>query len=204
MNWNELQRAWQGELLRLSPGRWNPADFAARRRRLARTLAVRDWTEAAAGAVVASGFACFLLFFRISDWRGWAAVLLTAMVSVAFVRERWRARRARPPVEAALLARLEAEIVELRHQRNLLRGILWWYLSPLGVAMLLFTWSLFAHIEAAGVTPDVTMLWFLGAATLGLGAAIWWLNRWTVRAWLEPLLEACERERAELAASSVD
>lgn len=198
MNWNELEQVW-----RTAPAApdvaVDSADFAARRRRMARALARRDWLEAAVGGAVAATFAGFLLFFGIADWRGWLAVGLVLTVSGFFVAERRRARRLRPGPEASLLAQIDGEIAELRHQRRLLERVAWWYLLPLGAAALLFSWSLLALVAERTGRFDGGFLLRFGAIMVAVDVAVWWLNRRAVATEIEPRLRACEAARAELA-----
>ncbi len=198
MNWNELEQVW-----RTMPAETNlpvdAAEFAAQRQRMARALARRDWLEAGVGGGVAVMFAGFLVFFGSADWRGWLAVGLVLAVSGFFVAERRRARRLRPVPEASLLAQLEGEIAELRHQRRLLRRVAGWYLLPLGGASWLFAWALLAHVAERTGRFDAGALLKFGAIVAALGLAVWWLNRRAVAREIEPRLRACEAARAELA-----
>lgn len=198
MNWNEIEAAWQAQLPQFSPPAWSLAEFEDQRRRLARRLAWRDWSEAGASLVVAGVFGATLWLFAADDWRGWLAVVILLGIAVKFARERRRAARARVQPEASLLVQLEAEIAELRHQRRLLQDVARWYLLPIMAAMALFGWALVRSIAAAGVAVEWSPLMLIGLASLALAAGVWWLNRFTVRTWIEPQLAARERAREEL------
>jgi len=199
MNWAELEKIWRSAPSG-NPPACDTAEFAARRRRLRRSLARRDWLEAAVGLGVAASFAGFLLFLGIADWRGWLAVGLVLAVSGGFVAERWRAHRLRPTPDAPLLAQLDGEIAELRHQRRLLRRVAWWYLLPLGAATLLFAWALLAAVAERTGRFDGGFLLRFGGIIVAVDLAIWWLNRRAVTTEIEPRLRACESARADLTA----
>lgn len=199
MNWNELEKVWRAAPVPAGAPAVDAAEFPARRRKLARALARRDWLEAGTGFLVAAAFAGFLGWLRVSDWRGWTAVLLVLAVSAFFVRERRRARQLRPGPEAPLLAQLEGEIAELRHQRRLLRGVAGWYLLPLSTAALLFAWALLDFVAAKTGHFDTSFLLKFSVGALGLDVAVWWLNCRAVATEIEPRLRECEAMRADLA-----
>lgn len=197
MNWNEMEQLWR-QAPAAAPAEWNAQEFAARRERLARTLARRDWLEAGAGIFVAAIFAGFLWFLGITAWSGWTAVGLVLLVSIGFVRERRRARRLRPEPEVSLRRQIEGEIAELQHQRRLLQRVGWWYLLPLGAAALLFAWALLAFVAERTGHFDAGFLARFGIAVLVLHVTVWWLNRRAITQQIEPRLRACEAARAAL------
>lgn len=198
MNWNELEKMWRTAPAPAGVPVVDAAEFRLRQRKLARALARRDWLEAGTGFLVAAVFAGFLGWLRVSDSRGWAAVLLVLAVSGFFLRERRRARRLRPGPEASLLAQLEGEMAELQHQRRLLRSVVWWYLLPLSAAALLFAWALLDFVAAKTGHFDALFLGKFAAVAAGLDVAVWWLNRRAVATEIEPRLRKCEAARAEL------
>jgi Na+/melibiose symporter-like transporter len=198
MNWNELEHEWRLRSAAFAPPAWNLAEFEQQRRRRARQFALRDWLEAGTGFAVAALFAVFLGLLGVRHWAGWGAVGIVVLVSVVFLRERRRAAHAQVSAEAPLRTRLAAEIIELRHQRTLLRRVVWWYLVPLLAAGGLFVFALHEWVEASGGRLALTPLLWLAAGGAGLGIAVWWLNRLAVTTWIEPQLADCERALAEL------
>ena len=198
MNWNELEKLWQNQGSAFAAPAWDVKEFAAHQRSLSRRLAWRDWTEVAVSLSVAGVFAAVLWLLEIRDWRGWIGVLLVLGVGLKFAHERRRAALRRPTPEAPLLAQLDAEIVELRHQAALLRRVGKWYLAPLAVAFGFLGWAFVRHLAAAGVAVNVAPLMWIGGSTLGIFVGVWWLNDYTARSWIDPQLAARERARAEL------
>lgn len=110
----ELPRGAEADLAALR------ATFAAKNRKLAATLLVRDLAEASAGLLVAAvmGFVGWKL--GPTAWPVAVAVALVLGVTGFFLWERVRAHRRKLGAEAAILAKLDADIAELGHQRQLL------------------------------------------------------------------------------------
>lgn len=205
MNWREMEAAWR----RQEPTVESRAElselvtsFEAKRQKLASTLLVRDWIEAGAGLMVSLVFMMDAVGGRGVAWLEWLAIALVMGVTLFFVSERVRARRARLGAEAPLRQKLEAEIAEVRHQCRLLRRVMWWYVGPLMLAIVLFL--------CAKVAPQVDRLGIVGWGALavyaiGCGALAWWvrgLNLRAVRRQLEPRLAELEQQRQELIATS--
>jgi MFS family permease len=197
MNWDELQQLWQNQPPPATPPDWNTAEFERQRTRLARTLARRDWLEAGVGIAVAIFFAATLVPLGRAAWPGWISVALILGVSVAFVLERRRARRATPPPEAPLMLKLEADIAELRHQCRLLNTVALWYVLPILLSIVLFFWG----VRSALPAPPSLWSWrllFFGVGVLGFSAFVVWLNREAVRTALEPKLRELDTIRLSL------
>ena len=198
MNWTEFERTWQDALPRYQPPTWDVGQFEQQRRRLARTLARRDWLEAGISFGVAAFFAAILWPLGRAAAPAWGAVAILVGLGVAFVRERRRARALRPDPDAPLRVRVEAEIAELEHQRRLLGSVLWWYVLPFLAVVGLLLWG----VHAAQPGPVTSEAWMrmggFGAVCVGLGGVVVWLNRFVVRRDIEPQLRDLERLRAEL------
>ncbi len=195
MNWNDLQSTWAGQKLAAGPATdWTAIqrDFEAKRRRLARGLFWRDVREAAAGVFVAGVFA-------YSGWRmgpsGWpiaVAVLLMLGLTGFFISERMRVRRRQVGAAVALLTRLDAEIAELKHQRNLLRRVGTWYLGPCVAAGVIFG----ATTMAQAPIPAKAKLAAGGLMVVVFAVVSWMvlaLNRMAVRRQIEPRLQELEK-----------
>ncbi|MES2694970.1 MAG: hypothetical protein V4773_15975, partial [Verrucomicrobiota bacterium] len=138
MNWNDWEAVWRrqapplGASAELSHLR---ETFEARHRKLRCTLAARDWLEASAGLF---GSGAMGLIWWQQGRAGWPiafSILLCLGVTAVFIRERFRARRQRLAPDTPLLAKLEADLAELRHQRRLLAGLWTWYLGPIAAAI---------------------------------------------------------------------
>lgn len=209
MNWNDYEAAWKrqpaplGLVADLSDLR---NSFEVKRRKLAATLLVRDWTEVVAGLLVAA----FIVFLWVNmGSRGWPlafALGLILGVSVFFLRERLRVRRQRLGPGTTLLAKVEADIAELRHQHRLLSNVGRWYLAPCAAAILIVT-ATSLRMLPPGFLPKlwqhpVVLLWpalyFLVVLPVCFWA-IWAANRRVVRKNIEPRLADLEKLRSDLA-----
>lgn len=203
MNWNEWEAIWKRQEL----PRGADADlatlretFEAKRRKSANALLARDVLEAAAGLVVCVAFALMWWKQGRAGWPMAGAILLILGVTGFFVSERFRAYRARLGPDAPLLAKLEAEIAELRHQRQLLLGIWNWYLAPIGAAIVIVCLTVTRSRPAWDVSRDARFLvgYFVFCALLLVLVGM--LNRRAVRQRIEPRLAELEKLRSDLLA----
>jgi hypothetical protein len=201
MNWNEWEMIWKrqelprGAVVDLAKLR---ETFDLKSRQFARTLWLRDWLETGAGGVV-------LVFMAVIWWHqgrsGWpigVAMALVTGVMAFFVRERCRARKARPAPDALLLVRLDADLAELRHQRHLLGTVASWYLVPLGMAIVLVSITLSRRQPAWNPAGSPIFLGAYLAFVAGLLVWVWWVNRRAVKQRVEPRLAELQKLRDEL------
>jgi hypothetical protein len=199
MNWTELERAWQDALPRYQAPTWDVGRFEQQHRRLARTLARRDWLEAGVSFAVAAVFTAVLWPLGPKVGPAWGAVVILVVMGLVFVRERRRARALRPDPGAPLRERIEAEIAELEHQRRLLGSVLWWYILPFLAVVGLLLWGVHAALPGPVTSEAWLRIGGFSAVCLGLSGVIVWLNREAVRRSIEPQLRDLERLRADLA-----
>jgi hypothetical protein len=199
MNWNDYEAVWKRQELPVGA----TADlatlkqtFEAKSRKLARRLFWRDLLEAAAGVIVAG-------LTAHQGWRlgkaGWPialAVVLILGVSVFFIMERIRARRERMGPDAPLLAKLDADIAELRHQRRLLLNMGAWYILPCVLAIVIFR----ANSPAAQSQSPFFVVCYTAVVAF-ICWRVWAMNRRAVRKKIDPLLEELEKLHRELLSS---
>jgi len=203
MNFDDLKDLWA----RQSLPEWNAPDlaalgreFSAKQRKLTRMLFWRDVREAALGIMVAAIIGRTGWQMGAKGWPVAFAVLLLLGLSGFFVRERIRARRTQPALDAALLVRLDAEIAEQRRQHHLLSHVTGWYLAPILSAGAIFGATVLAHapvplvVRLAAGAVMIVILTACGAATV-------WLNRRAVRQIIEPQLRELEAWRRNLISS---
>ena len=195
MNWNDYESAWKRQEPPVEVKADLPAlrqTLEAKRRKLARTLFWRDAREAVAGLFVSAIFATRAWHLGKAGWPIALAVALILSLSAFFIWERFRARKSRVRPEAPVLAKLDSDIAELRHQRHLLLNVALWYLAPCIAAIILVRVSTvknpFAH-------PNYWV--FLGILSWG----IWALNRRAVRKVIEPRITELEKLRTDFLAS---
>jgi hypothetical protein len=198
MNWNDLKSVWAGQSLLSGPYADIAAlrdEFEAKRRRLARVLFWRDVREAAAALFVAGVFA----HMGPVGWPTALAVVLMLGLAGFFVWERFRAHQQKVGADASLVAKLEAEIAELRRQRGLLLNVGTWYLAPCMGAAAIGAATALIHAPkplAAKLAAGAIMLILLALVSWG----VWALNRWAVRKCLDPRLEELKKLHQSLLA----
>ena len=98
MNWNDYEAVWKRQELPVGADADLTAlkeTFETKRRKLAATLLIRDWTEISACAVVVAFYAWFWRSIGPSGWPMAVAMLLILGVAGVFLRERRRTRRKR-------------------------------------------------------------------------------------------------------------
>jgi len=179
MNDKELKKLWQQQALRDAP---SPAQVMSAMQRqttlLRRCLNARDVRELLACAVVIIVFGFYLFNERTPIVRlGW----LIVVGSTIFIA--WKlvhTRRTTPPAPpgATLVESLRAELDSVRAQSRLLGSVLWWYLLPPGIGLLVATWGMRIHLHAK---IPATFLYFV------IFGFIYWLNRWARSKQLLPL-----------------
>ncbi len=205
MNWSDYEAVWKRQPLPLG----NEANlnellesFEAKRRKLHAALLVRDYSEAGAGVLVS--IACAFIWWKMgtAGWPIGIALLLVLGVSGVFVRERVRIKRFRFGADAALLAKVEADLALLRHQRHLLHTIWWWHLGPIFAATLIVHFTLALHSPPWAPQRDpIFNGGFVGFYLLLVWLA-WWINYRTGRKRLDPRIEELEKLRHSLLGES--
>jgi glucan phosphoethanolaminetransferase (alkaline phosphatase superfamily) len=93
------------------------------------------------------------------------------------------------------------DLAELRHQRWLLLKLWWWYLGPLGAAVILICAALYAARPAFDRELMRPVLAVYGMVVAGAFWFAWFINRRAVRNRIDPRLEELEELRRELDAS---
>lgn len=208
MNWNDYEAAWKRQPAPLGLAAdltGLKSSFEVKRRKLAATLLIRDWLEVAAGLLVA---AIIVFLWVHMGTRGWPLVFALGLIlglSAFFLRERLRVRRRRLGPATPLLAKVEADIAELRHQHRLLSNVGRWYLAPCAAAILIVTATALRMLPPGLLAKlwehPVVLLWpalyFLVILPLCFWG-IWAANRAAVRKNIEPRLVDLEKLRADL------
>jgi hypothetical protein len=216
MNWNDYEAVWKHQELPVGVDA-DLADlketFEAKRRKMAKGLFARDLLEGSTGLLVSGVFANVWWHVGKQGWPMAFAIALILGVSGFFVRERIRAHRLRLGADAPLLAKIEADIAELRRQRHLLLNLWSWYLAPLAAAIVIIGATL-VRITILKAPPGfLAALWENPAAVALIIAyavivlplcfwGVWALNRRAVRKQIEPRLEELEKLHRDLLSSN--
>jgi len=214
MNWNDWEMIWRHQELPAGAG----ADlailkqtFEPKRRKLRRGLLVRNILEGFGGAFISA-------LLAVGGWRlgagGWRLGLGTTLifgVSLVFVFDFFRAHRSRLTPSATLLAKIETEITELRHQRRLIANIGTWYFLPYILAIGLIGNALWDRNDRHAppgllhelLTTPASLGWIVIMLTFTT-AALWWAWRAhlkIVRNRLDPRLDELEKLLCDILSS---
>jgi hypothetical protein len=208
MNWNDYEAIWKRQELpvgALADLATLKSSFETKRRKFAATLFARDLLEAGAGLLVAGTMAKVWWHMGSQGWPMVGAILPILGVSGFFLRERFRVRRIRLGPDATLLAKVNADIRELRHQRQLLLGLWRWYLGPCLAAMIVFGFTVARAIPASFWSAlkqhPSAVAWIVLYLAVVLPLCFWgaWaLNRRVVRKNLEPRIAELVKLHADL------
>lgn len=191
MNWNEWEMIWRRQQAPIGAG----ADlallkqtFEEQRKKLRRSVLLRNVSEGVTGLALFTLLAFIGARAGVGGWRMWTGLTLLLGVSLVFAFDSVRARRSRVPGDATILAKIDAEIAELRHQRRLLARIGLWYFLPLTASFLLIVSAWVARIgreippgmlhdavHDAVNTPRI-IIWLILTPAITGGAIVWiWL-----------------------------
>jgi len=191
----ELKNIWAQQARPEKPVTISPEaiwHLAKASERFERTIFWRDAREWLATAVVAGVFIVYAFGFRTVHWLPIlaAAMACLPMTYVAFLR----ARRSAPLSSATVRDHLRLSIASVRQQIALLRSVLWWYLGPIALSLILITVDLLQSARLQ-IGPG----FFLQAAISGaIFFGVWGLNQRAVRTDLEPRLRKLEGTLGEL------
>jgi hypothetical protein len=153
------------------------------------SLNARDSRELWACAFVIVVFGLYFVFERTPVVRlGWL-IVIGSTIFIAWKLLHVRQTTPPAPAGATIVESLRAELHSVRAQSRLLGSVLWWYLLPPGIGLLVATWGMHVHLHAK---IPVTLLY------IGIFAFIYWLNQRASRellpleAQLESLLHSAE------------
>lgn len=202
MNWSDLESAWKWQ--ECPDGEETDPQavrrmYEVRRARIARLFIWRDCK----GAVIGGACAIYLaakLWQRVKPfWPVGVAVALLLGVAVFFVVERLRALRARLGPDAPLLAKINAEIDELRHQRRLLHNVVFWFLAPMMTAVAIILATIFSYRPELIHDWSQKLFWLGFIVVCVIVCRITWaINRSCAKRTIEPRIAELERLREHL------
>jgi hypothetical protein len=170
MNDDELKKLWQQQTINdhnLSAAQLLSA-MQNKMSQFRRDVRARDFGELLACAIVVIIFGFYAFYERTPIVRvGWLLVIGGAVFVAGKIIH---ARRSAPPAApgATVVESLRAELHSVRTQSRLLGAVLWWYLLPLGVGLLVATWGMPIHLHAK---IPATLLY------VALFTFIYWLNQ---------------------------
>lgn len=177
-------------------GREPAADLAAARaraKRLQRVVRRRDIAETATALVLAVVFAWMAFTASATLSRMGAAIIAVAGVFIPL--RLWMARRAGADRSLPVREAVARELSRVRRQQRLLASVAWWYLTPLGLGVILFM---------AGTPVPAGVKVGYAAVVIALYVWILRLNLRAVRRDVEPVARELEAWLANLDDTSSD
>jgi CubicO group peptidase (beta-lactamase class C family) len=192
MNFENLQKVWQSQDaaakvtinadVLLNEVRRNQLCFR-------RMIIWRDVREVGVAALLAP-------VFIYSGWRTHWTLYLSAfacfVVGVDMVLDRLQQKKESPDSHGSLKDCAATSLAEVNHQIWLLKNILWNYILPLSLPVLLFfgwcAWSM-----PGPVTAKILFLLCLIGFVLLIDVGTYWLNQFAVRKGLEPRRQELEK-----------
>ena len=192
MNFEELQKAWQSQ----DAAKKNPinADVLldeVRRNQLCfrRTIFWRDVREVGVAALLVP---VFIYGGWKTHWTLYLSAFACFVVGVDMVFDRLKQKKESPDSRGSLKDCAATSLAEANHQIWLLKNILWNYILPLSVPVLLFfgwcAWSV-----PLPVTARILYLLFLVGFSLLVDVFVYWLNQFAVKKNLEPRRQELEK-----------
>ncbi len=192
MNDDELKKLWQQQPLR-NPDLSSAQVMSAMQKQttlLRRCLDARDVRELVACAVVIIIFGIFFFNGRAPISRLGYLIVIGSEIFIGWKLVHTRRATPSAPPGATIVESLRAELNSVRAQSRLLESVLWWYLLPLGIGLLVATWGMPINLHAK---IPATLFYF------ALYAFIYWINQWArskqllpVEAQLQSLLHSAE------------
>jgi CubicO group peptidase (beta-lactamase class C family) len=182
----DLKELWRAQTLEPAPPLPDAKQITAMKRKTKsfdRAIFWRDFRESLAAIFLVIWFGG--TFFTVSALLAkiGCVIIVLASVFICWYPLHQKRRVAKPAPDAPMAQALQCELRKVEVQIRLLRSILWWYLLPLGVGVLVFYFggqrSLSSNI---GFSLFVTALY----------AFIYWLNQRTVEKSLLPLKHEIE------------
>ena len=118
-------------------------------------------------------------------WTWYLAVPGFLWIAGFMIADRKRHKPHAPEPGEPIGQRVESSLAQVEHQIWLLRNVLWWYLLPLGLAILAFFGQCAWEARAGGWRTVLNIMGIVVVEVL-VFAGVYWLNQHAVRSQLEP------------------
>jgi len=125
-------------------------------------------------------------------WTWYLTIPGLVWIAAFLLVDRRRQNRKRPEPGESLRRRVEDSLAQVEHQVWLLRNVVWWYLLPLAVPMFTFFGQVCWRIRHLGGWEALAGLVLMVGFVSVIFGFIAWLNRFAVRATLEPKRQELE------------
>ena len=192
MNFEDLQKSWQSQDaakkisinadVLLNEVRRNQQNFR-------RMIFLRDVREVGIAALLVP---VFIYGGWKTHWTLYLSAFACLVVGADMVLDRLQQRKKTPDLHGSLKDCAATSLAEVCHQIWLLKNILWNYILPLSVPVLLFfCWCMWSM--PASTTVRILFLLFLVGFSLLVDVFVYWLNQFAVRKGLEPRRQELEK-----------
>jgi hypothetical protein len=188
MELDDIKREWRTQMERsISPSELHELlnHVQERYTSMERTIHGRDLREIVAALLVAVLFAALWPVYR-SSLIAVSGIGLICAGAVCITIVLLSARKPEPlPFGASVVEFSRSRLAWIDRQIRLLRTVAWWYVAPICVGCLLFTWGI-----TGGSRPTFGLQVVF---TIAVGVGIIALNRWAVRKSLQPIRDELAR-----------
>ena len=198
MNLDDFQKSWQSQ----DAGKKITIDAdvllneVRRNQLLFRTrIFVRDMVEVSVAAVLVP---IFIVAGRKISWTLYLCAFGCLVVGAYFLIDRWRQKKNTPDLHGSLKDCAVTSLAEIGHQIWLLKNIIWWYLLPIFVPIMVFFGWVAWQVPDASITTKVLREAPNTCFIVLLYAGIYWLNQYAVKKNLEPRRRELEKLLNEL------
>ena len=198
MSSDKFQQAWQSQDRLTIDAELLLKEVQRNQRQFTAAIFWRDVREV--GVAVLMVPAWIFMGVRLSlPWTWYLMVPGLVWIAAFMLADRLRHRLQPPAFGQPLRERVQNSLAQVEHQIWLLRNVFWWYLLPIGLAML----ALFVQITWEVRSAGWLAAFVLGGAVLVAGIAlgfVYRLNQHAIRTELEPRrqeLDALLRELGE-------
>ena len=167
-----LKEIWRAQSIEPAPSLPSAEQLAAMKTRMNcmnRTLLWRDWRENIAAVFVMIVFGVYFFIFPGPLARiGSVMVILSSVFVIAYPI--WRRRRIpKPAPDTSMMQLLEAELQKINVEIALLRSVLWWYILPGTIAVVI----VMAGLRGGSITFALMVALF----GIAFDAFLYWMNQ---------------------------
>ncbi len=160
-----------------------------------RHLKWRDWREYIAAFVCIPVFA-YAALFKADNWVVTSGYWLLLLSCIAIPLTLYKAKPKDVDKRMGLRSFLEHEKVKVKRQINLLSNVLYWYLAPLYIGIMLVTVG--KRIYLAGFAAVDFNLWSYVALVTLICIGIYYMNLKTVNTKYTPMLKRIEQQLSDI------
>ena len=139
-----------------------------------RIIAVRNWMECVASAVVMACFAYFAFKAHNTLVRAGCLIIAAGAAWIIFYLIRYGKGPSAVDPSLDLMSYTQALAERYDYQIRLLKSVKYWYLLPPYLGLVLATAGVFQERATAGILRWFDWIW--PVLYTGLYAAVWWLN----------------------------